>query len=76
MSRADKRLLRVQEHEYWLRGHGYRCVACGHDLDDDDLVAGADPREPRTCMDCCGAEVPEDLAKAAIEAGWAHWVPR
>jgi hypothetical protein len=56
MTRAEKRLLREQEHDRWLRSHGRRCVACGRDLDDDDLDELADPREPRTCIDCCGTE--------------------
>jgi len=57
VSRADKRLARLQEHDRWLKLHGRRCVACGRDLDDEDLVEGVDPREPRTCLDCCGSEV-------------------
>lgn len=57
MTRTERRLARLQEHDRWLKLHGRRCVACGRDLDDDDLVEGVNPREPRTCIDCCGSDV-------------------
>jgi hypothetical protein len=75
-SKAVKRLRREQEHDRWLRSHGRRCVACGRDLDDEGLVDGVDPREPRTCVDCCGAEVPDHEADAAVAAGWAYREPK
>lgn len=61
MSRADKRLLRLQEHDRWLKWTGRRCLACSRELDDDDLLVGANPRRPRVCADCCGAQVVVDV---------------
>jgi hypothetical protein len=55
MTRADKRLRRLQEHDRWLKWTGRRCIACGQALDDDDY-GGDNPREPRVCIDCCGVE--------------------
>jgi hypothetical protein len=73
--KAQKRLQRALERDRWLKAHGRRCVACGRALDDDDLLEGVDPRQPRTCIDCCGAVVGDDQADAAIEAGWAYRRP-
>jgi hypothetical protein len=56
MTRADKRTRRLQEHDRWLKWTGRRCIACGRELHDDDLLEGVNPREPRPCANCCGAE--------------------
>jgi hypothetical protein len=60
MSRTDKRLLRLQEHDRWLKWTGRRCVGCGRELDDDDY-GGDNPREPRSCINCCGVGVIVDV---------------
>ena len=58
-NRADKRLRRQQEHDRWLKWTGRRCIGCGRDLDDGDLIV--DPRGPRPCIDCCGREIVIDV---------------
>lgn len=57
MSRAEKIAERQALRQLWRRMHGYACLVCGVDLDDEDLVPDVDPREPRTCMEHCGTPV-------------------
>ena len=57
MSRAERIAERQALRLLWRRMHGYACIVCGIELDDEDLVDDADPREPRTCMEHCGQPV-------------------
>jgi hypothetical protein len=71
VSRTDKRLLRLQEHDRWLKWTGRRCLACGSELDDDDLLEDANPREPRVCTACCGSEVVLEVPPGQrLPEGW------
>lgn len=57
MSRADKIAQRQADRDQWRRMHGYACLVCGVDLDDDGLLPDVDPREPRACMEHCGTPI-------------------
>jgi hypothetical protein len=61
MSRADKIAQRRAERQRWRRLHGYACIICGCELDDDDLWEDADPRQARPCMTHCGQELTAEL---------------
>jgi hypothetical protein len=61
VTRADKQARRQAQHALYLMAHGYRCPGCGDDLNNDqDLVDDANPRDPRSCIDCCHREAAED----------------
>jgi hypothetical protein len=57
MSRADRIAERQAQRQLWRRMHGYACLVCGVDLDDQDLDEEAIAREPGVCAEHCGTEV-------------------
>jgi hypothetical protein len=67
MSRADKRARRQAEHERWLRLHGRACITCGAALDDNDRIAGTDPRQPRACIGCRDPDTDDDAQRQAAQ---------
>jgi hypothetical protein len=77
MTRAEKRAKRAAERLDWRKRHGWACVCCTADLDDDDLIEDANPREPRVCIDCCSGKCSGERGHRISFGDWEEvpWPP-